>query len=81
MATLTLKGIPDSLLERLRERAELHRRSLNSEALFVLEQAVGPQRIDPEEFVARLDRRHALMKNVTPLTDEFLEQAINEGRP
>jgi antitoxin FitA len=81
MASLTIKGVPGELLDRLRKRAELHRRSLNSEALVLLEQGVGPKRIDPREFIARLDRRHAQMKDITPLTDEFLEEAINEGRP
>ena len=33
MASLTIKGIPDDLLDQLRRSAELHRRSLNSEVL------------------------------------------------
>ncbi|HEX6133129.1 MAG TPA: Arc family DNA-binding protein [Longimicrobiales bacterium] len=41
MASLTIKGIPDELLERLRQRAELHRRSMNSEVIVVLEEGLG----------------------------------------
>ena len=40
MASLTLKNIPDPLLERLRERAESDRRSLTQELLFLLEEAL-----------------------------------------
>ena len=37
MASLTLKNIPEDLLERLRHRAERNRRSLLKEALYLLE--------------------------------------------
>jgi plasmid stability protein len=40
MASLTLKNIPDPLIERLRERAESDRRSLTQEILFLLEEAL-----------------------------------------
>lgn len=52
MASLTLKDIPDPLLERLRERAESDRRSLTQEILFLLEEALrgagGRSRADTE---------------------------------
>lgn len=37
MASLTLKNLPDPLLGRLRQRAELDRRSLTQEILYLLE--------------------------------------------
>lgn len=40
MSSLTLKGVPDSLHERLRELAELSRRSLNAEVIHRLERSV-----------------------------------------
>lgn len=40
MASLTLKNIPESLLESLRERAEADRRSLTQEVLHLLESAL-----------------------------------------
>jgi plasmid stability protein len=42
MPSLTLKDIPLSLLERLRSRAAQDRRSLNREAIRLLEQALAP---------------------------------------
>jgi plasmid stability protein len=45
MATLTLKQIPTELVERLREEALRHRRSLNQQAIFLLEKAVATARL------------------------------------
>lgn len=42
MSSLTLKDVPDDLLERLRERARHERRSLNREAIILLEHALAP---------------------------------------
>lgn len=80
MANLTIKGIPDALLNRLRQSAASHRRSLNSEVLVHLERSVGAQRIDPEAFLARVDALRQATR-MRPLTDELLEQARREGRP
>ena len=44
MASLTLKGIPGELMQRLREIAERERRSLNQQATLILEKALlGPR--------------------------------------
>lgn len=41
MASLTLKNIPDELLEKLRVLAERERRSITQQVLYMLEQAVA----------------------------------------
>ena len=51
--TLTLKNIPDSVCERLKASAELHRRSMDSEAILCLEAMLVPTRIAPTERLAR----------------------------
>ena len=51
--TLTLKNIPDEVYERQRRAAELHRRSLNSEAIVCLETVLTPTKIAPSERLAR----------------------------
>jgi plasmid stability protein len=51
--TLTLKNIPDEIYERLRQSADLHRRSLNSEAIVCLESILVPTRIAPAQRLAR----------------------------
>lgn len=46
MATLTIRGVPEDLHERLKDRAEANRRSLNSEILVLLEGAAcAPSRV------------------------------------
>lgn len=80
MASLTIKGVPDDLLDRLRKRAEQHRRSLNSEVLHLLERSIGGASIDPDAVLARV-RRLQERTQLPPLDDDILEQAIDEGRP
>lgn len=78
--TLTIKGLPDDLYERLKASAADHRRSLNSEAIVCLERALGGARIDEDELLARIDARRERLK-LPPLTDEFLREARSWGRP
>ena len=51
--TLTLKNIPDTVYEQLKVSAEVHRRSLNSEAIVCLESVLLPAKITPGERLAR----------------------------
>lgn len=78
--TLTIKGLPDDLYERLKASASDHRRSLNSEAIVCLERALGRARIDEGELRARIDARRERLAG-SPLTDEALREARSWGRP
>ena len=51
--TLTLKNIPDAVYQRLKQSAEAHRRSLNSEAIVCLEAVLTPAMVTPDERLAR----------------------------
>lgn len=55
--TLTLKNIPDAVYDRLKNSAEINRRSMNSEAIVCLEAVLLPDRLTPAE---RLSRARAL---------------------
>ena len=79
MPNLNLKNIPQELYLRLKESAARHRRSLNSEILDSLDKAFRSSRVDPEEFLARIDALHRRL-DLPPLTDAILRQA-KEGRP
>ena len=61
--TLTLKNVPDSVYVRLKAAAELHRRSMNSEAIVCLEAVLLPTRVAPTE---RLARARELRAALTP---------------
>lgn len=80
MATLTIKGIPEPLLNRLRRSAEQHRRSLNSEVLYRLERSIESSAVEPAAVLARI-RKLRESAPLPPLTDDLLRQATEEGRP
>ena len=80
MPSLTIKNLPDDLYERLKESANEHRRSVNSEVIVCLERTLRSRRIDPEAFLIRIDALHKQV-SLTPLTDEELLRAKEEGRP
>jgi plasmid stability protein len=80
MATITVKNIPDDLYERLKQRAEANRRSLNSEIIRCIEQSVLSRPIDAEAFLARAHELRELTSNYL-ITDEELEVAKRSGRP
>ena len=83
MATLTLTNVPDDLHRRLQERAERNRRSLDREAVLLLEQAVGAPVPPPvDEALARADAlRKRLAARGFRTTAEEVQAAIDEGRP
>ncbi len=54
---LSIKNAPDDIVERLRERAARHHRSLQGELLAIVEEAVRPiRRLTAEEVLAEVRR-------------------------
>jgi hypothetical protein len=80
MPTITLKGVPADLYERIKQCAAEPRRSLNSEIIVCLERSVKGRRIDPDTFLSRVDRLRERI-NLPPLTDDILRTAKEAGRP
>ena len=80
MRSITIKGIPDPLYRRIKQRAVEHRRSINSEVIVCLEQSVMARRIDPKAYLADIDALHKRLK-LPPVTEDFLRKAKNWGRP
>lgn len=80
MTTITVKNIPADLYERLKQSAQANRRSINSEILVCIEQAVSLSRVDPEATIARA--RELREKTAAyQITDKEFTQAIENGRP
>jgi len=75
----TLKNIPDAIYEKVKLRAQRHRRSINSEIINILYEATSRRRPSAEEIVARADKLRARTKGF--LTDEFLQKVKREGLP
>lgn len=53
MPTLTLKGISDEVMDRLREMADRERHSLNQQAILLLERALAEQPTSFEDAYRR----------------------------
>jgi plasmid stability protein len=79
-ATITLKNIPDDIYSRLKEAAEVHHRSLNSEVIACLEQTLLPSRVPLQE---RLSRARELRQKLEAgkFAASEIDQAIDQGRP
>ncbi len=80
MPTLTVKNIPDELYARLKRRAEMNRRSLNSEIIMCIEKAVRSQRLPPETVLARARKLRAKTAPYA-ISDHEFNQAKRVGRP
>jgi plasmid stability protein len=82
MSTLTLKSVPEELHERLKKRAERHRRGMNSEAIMILERALKPSRMSAGEAIARAEklksRAHANRRSIDMEVPVVLERALGE---
>ena len=53
MVNLSVKNVPEEVVQQLREQAKRHHRSLQGELLTILEEAVEPRKLSIQE----LDRR------------------------
>lgn len=78
MASITLKGLPDDLKDRIQEMADRERRSLNQQAIYLLERAA---REEPTGF-DRAYRRFRKAHGPSPLADGELRglRSREEGR-
>ena len=74
---LSIKNVPDGVVQRLRERAERHHRSLQGELLAIIEAAVREDRpATPGEILAEVRRLGVL----TPREAAELVRADRDGR-
>ncbi len=80
MATITLKNVPDELLQKIRSSAAANRRSMNSEILLCLESSYPTKTLAPEEIIERARRVRDQVKGPAATTQE-IESAIAQGRP
>ncbi|MEX0646676.1 MAG: Arc family DNA-binding protein [Balneolaceae bacterium] len=79
MPSITVKNIPDSIYQKLKQQARAQHRSMNSEIIACLERTVEPKRVSPDEILrqARMMRK----KVRGSLSAEEIQDAIDQGRP
>jgi len=74
MATITIKNIPDDLYADLKRLAAANRRSINSQIIVSIEQAVQSAHLETEPALTQI-RTLREATAVYPLTDDLLDQA------
>ncbi len=78
--TITVKNIPSTLYELLKQNASRNHRSINNEIIEIMENSLQSKKMTPEDFLASARRLRAKTKS-PKLTEDLLSQAKNEGRP
>jgi antitoxin FitA len=79
-ATITLKNIPDTIYASLKQAADAHHRSINSEVISCLERVLLPNKTGQEE---RLTRARQIRTSLNPKQFKAADivKAIEQGRP
>ncbi|MDR9419309.1 Arc family DNA-binding protein [Gracilimonas sp.] len=76
---ITIRDIPDDVYAKIKQQAELHHRSINSEVIVYLKKLVKSNRRDPDQIIARAQKLKQKAKGT--LSMEEIQQAIDQGRP
>ena len=79
MATVTFKIIPDDLYEQLKQAANAHHRSVNSELIHCLEKTYKPTRLSATELANRAGELR-LRVAAKQLDIDEITSAKNQGR-
>tara|TARA_Y100000592_G_scaffold6024_1_gene8765 strand:+ start:100 stop:342 length:243 start_codon:yes stop_codon:yes gene_type:complete len=79
MATVTFKNIPDDLYEQLKQAANAHHRSVNSELIHCLEKTYKPTRLSATELANRAGELR-LRVAAKQLDIDEITSAKNQGR-
>jgi antitoxin FitA len=80
MPNITIKNIPEDLLQHLKQSAESNHRSLNREIIACIKRAMSVRKIRPDALLehARLLREKTAKH---PITDATFNRAKRAGRP
>ena len=78
MITITIKGISKEAHRELKRRAVTHGRSLNTEAIAVLESSVRSTPVNAQDLIARARAARAAMTFKTTAAE--INRIIREGR-
>ncbi|MEX0610042.1 MAG: Arc family DNA-binding protein [Balneolaceae bacterium] len=76
---ITIRNIPDEVYAKIKKKADLHHRSINSEVIVYLKKLVQSNRRDPDQVITRAKKLKQKAKGT--LSIEEIQQAIDQGRP
>ncbi len=80
MPSVTVKNIPERAYKILKQLANAHHRSVNSEIICLIEKATISRQFSPQQHMAAARKSRAKTRKFD-LTDEILQAAKKEGRP
>ena len=80
MATLTIKNMPDTLYQDLKQQAMLNHRSLNSEAIVSLTLVVNKNRASTKNILSNARAFRVKENPNIEFTDEVINKAKQQGR-
>lgn len=78
MNNITVRNIPERIHKKLKKRSQLSRRSINSEIIACLEEALLDNKKEVEEILAKSEDIRSKLNFEISLSD--LEEAKNSGR-
>ena len=79
MTTFTVKNIPTDLYSRLKQSAEVNRRSINNEIIVCIEKVVSSRRVEVENLLVRAREMRRKTQDFL-FTEEEIMPAKTEGR-
>jgi antitoxin FitA len=79
-ASITLKGIPDEIYDRLKSSADANHRSLNSEVIACLETMLLPRRTTAAQHLAAIRAIRARLPKAE-FDHDAIDRAKRTGRP
>ncbi|MDQ3388502.1 MAG: DNA-binding protein [Gemmatimonadota bacterium] len=80
MATTTIRNIPDDPYDALKWAAARHRRGLDQQVIVQLEAGLNDEPLNVENLLSEVRRVREQLTGGW-LTDELLDELVNEGRP
>ncbi len=80
MPSITVKNIPESAYETLKQIAAAHHRSINSEIVNLIEKSTSCRPINTRQHIAFARQFREKTRKVL-LTEEMISQCKTEGRP
>ena len=78
--TLHLRDVPDAVYESLKRRAGRNRRSMNAEAVAILQETLDAER-DYDDILERLRGLRFTIPEGAPSPEEVIRQARNARHP
>ncbi|MEJ2053031.1 MAG: Arc family DNA-binding protein [Calditrichaceae bacterium] len=80
MPSITIKNIPDRIYVQIKRSAKLNYRSINAEIIYRLQNSLEHKPKNVKQIIKEIEEIQA-NSSMPKLTDDFLRDAKNTGRP